>query len=415
MRMLRLILAEVGDPRGGGHFSVVAPGSVKENPMVLLVELNISDGLTMLNNHNEPVVDAQCEVIRKAGDVEPFPSGKMTYLAPLPLPTPMPPYGPHIGELNDIYMDFGLGTLEVFSWQVILGGPFSGTFMIAFLYPLIGGFIGLLFGDNWEFIKEVIEGIFFAIYKLALSTGLIALFIGLGVWHHVHKKRLSLIPTRFNRQRREVCFMPEGATEPVFIPWESLSAWIIEAKGATQFGIHRQYGMGIGFYQGETLISQEFQCAGLELAISHWEAIRGYMEYEVNDLKSIQDLQDLQGPDDPPHEGLHTFRNARARMHQQIREGRRSRLSGFFWYLYHVMTLWTIPNRLVEWEVRRLERIGKQALPEVMRAWSEPLPEEQWAKPSEELLRLSEQVRRMHKRQPHRPITQIFAEVCRRG
>ncbi len=365
----------------------------------------------MLNNHDDPLATRPLRQPRKTGDIEAFPSGKITYLAPLPLPTSMPAYGPHIGELNDVYMDFGLGTLEVFSWQVILGGPFSGTLMIAFLYPLMGGFIGLLLGDSWEFIKEVIEGIFFAIYKLAFSTGLIALFIGLGVWHHVHKTRATLIPTRFNRQRREVCFMPEGATEPVFIPWESLSAWIIEAKGATQFGIHRQYGMGIGFYQGETLISQEFQCAGLELAISHWEAIRGYMEYEVNDLKSIQDLQDLQGPDDPPHEGLHTFRNARARMHQEIHEGRRSRLSGFFWYLYHVMTLWTIPNRLLEWEIRRLERIGKQALPEVMREWSEPLPKEQWAKPSEELLRLSEQVRRMHKRQPHRPITEIFAAV----
>mgnify|MGYP007014264203 CR=1 FL=1 len=38
MRMFRLILAEVGDPRGGGHFSVVATGSVKENHPVLLVE-----------------------------------------------------------------------------------------------------------------------------------------------------------------------------------------------------------------------------------------------------------------------------------------------------------------------------------------------------------------------------------------
>ncbi|RON74883.1 hypothetical protein BK675_03975 [Pseudomonas fluorescens] len=37
-QMFRLILAEVVDPRGGGHFSVVATGPVKENPMVLLVE-----------------------------------------------------------------------------------------------------------------------------------------------------------------------------------------------------------------------------------------------------------------------------------------------------------------------------------------------------------------------------------------
>ena len=298
-------------------------------------------------------------------------------------------------------------------WQMTLGGPFSVACMIAFLFPLIGGFLFFLFGMGWEDITHAINGIFHEAYGKAFLALFWGLLIGLGVWHHNHKKRASIIPTRFNRQRREVCFMPEGATEPVFVPWESLSAWIIEAQGATQYGIHRQYGMGIGFYHGETLTSLEFQCAGLPLAISHWEAIRGYMEYEIHDLKSIQDLQDLQGPDDPPHEGLHTFRNARARMHQQIRDGSRTRLSGFFWYLYHVMTLWTIPNHLVEWEVRRLERIGKQALPEAMRKWSEPLPKDQWAKPSEELLRLSEQVRQLQKRQPHRPITEIFAEVQR--
>ncbi|RBL68402.1 hypothetical protein C3E98_025830 [Pseudomonas sp. MWU13-2625] len=365
----------------------------------------------MLNNPVEPVVIPQVETRRKAGDVEPFPSGKVTYLSPLPLPTPISPYGPHIGELNDVCMDFGLGKPEVFMWQMTLGGPFSVSFSVAFLFPLVGGFLGLMFGDSWDEIWSYIEGIFQETKGLAIETCFLMLLISLGVWHHNHKKRASIIPTRFNRQRREVCFMPEGGTEPVFVPWESLSAWIIEAQGATQYGIHRQYGMGIGFYHGETLTSLEFPCAALPLAISHWEAIRGYMEYEVNDLKSIQDLQDLQGPDDPPHEGLHTFHNARARMHQQIRDGSRTRLSGFFWYLYHVMTLWTIPNRLVEWEVRRLERIGKQTLPEAMRQWSEPLPEDQWAKPSEELLRLSEQVRQMQKRQPSRPITEIFAEV----
>jgi len=367
----------------------------------------------MLNNHVEPGVIPQVETPRKAGDVEPFPSGKVTYLSPIPLPTLTPPYGPHIGELNDVCMDFGLGKPEVFMWQMTLGGPFSVSFSVAFLFPLVGGFLGLMFGDSWDEIWSYIEGIFQETRGLAIETCFLMLLITLGVWHHNHKKRASIIPTRFNRQRREVCFMPEGATEPVFVPWESLTAWIIEAQGATQYGIHRQYGMGIGFYHGETLTSLEFQCAGLPIAISHWEAIRGYMEYEIHDLKSIQDLQDLQGPDDPPHEGLHTFRNARARMHQQIREGSRTRMSGFFWYLYHVMTLWTIPNHLVEWEVRRLERIGKQALPEAMRQWSEPLPKEQWAKPSEELLRLSEQVRQMQKRQPHRPITEIFAEVQR--
>ncbi|RON40840.1 hypothetical protein BK666_25425 [Pseudomonas frederiksbergensis] len=353
------------------------------------------------------------EQTRKAGDVEPFPSGRITYLAPLPLPTPMPPSGPHIGELNEVYMDFGLGWPQIFSWQVILGLPFSGTFMVVFLMPLFIGFMFFMFGMGWDDISHAIEGVFNEAYGLAIQAGLLTLLIGLCVWHHNHKKRLQIIPTRFNRQRREVCFNPEGATEPVFVPWESLSAWVIEAQGATQYGIHRQYGMGIGFQHGETLTSVEFPCFGLPLAISHWEAIRGYMEYEVNDLKTIQDLEDLQLPGDPPHEGLHTFRNARARMHQEIRDGSRNRLSGFFWYLYHVMTLWTIPNHLTEWEVRRIQKLGPQAMPEVMQKWSEPLPKEQWAKPSEELVRMSEQVRKLHKRQPRRPITEIFAEVRR--
>jgi hypothetical protein len=77
------------------------------------------------------------------------------------------------------------------------------------------------------------------------------------------------------------------------------------------------------------------------------------------------------------------------------------------------MTLWTIPNHLTEWEIRRLQQLAPQALPEVMRQWSAPLPKEQWAKPSEELLRLSAQVRALHKRQPRRSITEIFAEVQR--
>ncbi|MFJ2714536.1 hypothetical protein ACIOZM_27300 [Pseudomonas sp. NPDC087346] len=369
----------------------------------------------MPNKLDKQIGNPQLQQSRTAGDIEPFPSGKITYLAPLPLPTSMPPYGPHIGELNDVHMDFGLGYPQVFMWQMTLGGPFSVACMIAFLFPLIVGFLVFLFGMGWEDISHAIQGVFHEAHGEAFVAFFCGLLIGLGVWHHNHKKRAHLIPTRFNRQRREVCFMPKGAIEPVFVPWESLCAWTIEAQGVTQYGVHRQYGMGIGFYQGETLTSLEFPCAGLSLAISHWEAIRGYMEYEVNDLKSIQDLQDLQGPDDPPHQGLHTFRNARTRMHQQIRDGSRTRLSGFFWYLYHVMTLWTIPNHLVEWEVRRLEKIGKQTLPEAMREWSEPLSEDQWVKPSAELLRMSEEVRQMQKRQPQRPITEIFADVQRSG
>src|SRR5680860_818725 len=135
----------------------------------------------------------------------------------------------------------------------------------------------------------------------------------------------SIIPTRFNRQRREVCFVPEGQKEPIFVPWEELVAWVTGAQGATEYGVQRQYGLGIGFYHPETgeKYTLEFEIPGLPLAISSWEAIRAYMEYDVHTLKEIQDPLDLQGPDDPPWEGVHVFRNARKRLHDEYREGTR--------------------------------------------------------------------------------------------
>jgi hypothetical protein len=151
---------------------------------------------------------------RNAGDVEPFPSGRITYLAPLPLPTLLPPHGPHIGELNEVYMDFGLGSPQVFMWQMTLGLPFSGAFSIAFLIPLFGGFMFFLFGMGWDDISHAIEGVFNEAYGIALVTGFVTLLIGLGVWRHNHNKRAAIIPTRFNRQRREICFMPEAGIEP---------------------------------------------------------------------------------------------------------------------------------------------------------------------------------------------------------
>jgi hypothetical protein len=101
-------------------------------------------------------------------------------------------------------------------------------------------------------------------------------------------------------------------------PWESLSAWVVQGQSATQYGITRHYGMGMGFMHEGELVSVEFQCGALQLAIANWEAVRGYMEYELNDLHAIQDPLELQAPGDPSHEGLHTFRNARASLHRRI-------------------------------------------------------------------------------------------------
>src|SRR5690606_8597316 len=84
-------------------------------------------GVTLPDNNASQFLKQQ----PKAGDTQPFPSGKITYLAPLPLPTqhPAQDYSHAVGELNDTYLDFGTGLPQVFGWQVLLGLPFIGFVM----------------------------------------------------------------------------------------------------------------------------------------------------------------------------------------------------------------------------------------------------------------------------------------------
>ncbi|WP_328188170.1 hypothetical protein [Marinobacter sp. OP 3.4] len=210
--------------------------------------------------------------------------------------------------------------------------------------------------------------------------------------------------------------MAKGEKEPIVLPWEDMVAWVTEARGVTEYGVQRQYGFGFGFYRPDTVdkYTLEYETYGLAQAISNWEAIRAYMEYEVHTLKEIQDPLDLQGPDDPPDppwEGVHVFRNARARLHQQYRDGEAGIFYFAGWYLYHVMTFWTIPNRLVEWEARKIRTLTHRAVPEQMAEWSEPLPKSQWGRPSKDWVKQSARVRELQKASPQRLITEIFSQV----
>ena len=357
----------------------------------------------------------QSEQLPRAGRSEPFPSGRMTFLSPRPLPTGLPPldHGHAVGEVNGGYLDFGTGVTPVFGIQMVLGGPFFCFLFIAFVFPFVVFLGGFAFGNGWEDALLGWGATFD--YALGLSFWGCSFFLlaGLGIWYREQLKHEPRTPTRFNRQRREVCFVPEGQKQPIFVPWEELVAWITEAQGVTEYGVQRQYGFGIGFYHPETgeKYTLEFETSGLSLAISNWEAIRAYMEYEVHTLKEIQDPLDLQGPDDPPWEGVHVFRNARKRLHDEYREGKRGVFYLIGWYLYHLMTFWTIPNRLVEWEVKKIKRMSQKTLPKAMSDWSKPLPEDHWAKPSDELKRQSIRVLELQQASPQRPIIEIFAQI----
>ncbi|MDF3136999.1 hypothetical protein P3C26_29515, partial [Pseudomonas extremaustralis] len=233
-----------------------------------------------------PSTDPAAMKVYRAGDIESFASGYTTYLAPLPLPTEASPYSPYVSDLNDTYLDFGGGKPQVFSWQMTLGGPFTTVFLMLVCFPMIGALMVLSLGDDRADMWDAMQGIFLAGYENAIWTYLCGMGVCLAAWLKAHSLYTEVIPTRFNRQRREVCFMPRGATAPLFVPWESLCAWVVQAQGGSQYGVTRQYGMGMGFYHEGELVRVEFMCAGMPLAIAHWEAVRAYMEYEVHDLKS---------------------------------------------------------------------------------------------------------------------------------
>ena len=353
----------------------------------------------------------------QAGDVERFAGGQVSYLAPLPLPTGQPAedYAHAVGEMNDVYMTFGAGLPAVFGRQFLIGLSMFGWIMMLVFAPLTVALLVLLFGAPIERVySTLVEGFEFCLnYALVLMPAMMLMFFL--VWRHQHLQNKDIIPMRCNRQRRELCMVPEGHTASIFVSWESVSAWVIEASGVSQYGVQRQYSMGLGFYHSESDedYSLEFECGGLPLAIANWEALRAYMEYEVNSLKEIQDPLDLQHPDDPPHEGLHTFYNARERMRRRYREKEVGVFYVMGWYLFHWVTLWTLPFHLTDWEVGRVKQMHKSDLPEAMQAWSQPLPAEQWAKPSTELKRQSEKLEQLIERYPQRPVFELFAEVGR--
>ena len=118
-----------------------------------------------------------------------------------------------------------------------------------------------------------------------------------------------------------------------------------------------------------------------------------------------------QAPGAGPEEGIEFFHNARRNLHRRRKAGKVGWIYVFFWYLYHVMTFWTIPNRLVVWENAKMRRLSQKTLPESMEKWSQPLPEIEWAQPSDELKKLSAQVTQRLKDNPAQSVTAIYAEL----
>jgi len=184
------------------------------------------------------------------------------YLAPPAIPTGQPPRDVlnTIWRKNEVFLDIGqysIGSFVMILWPLVL---------ISVLY--------LYF--SWT------EG---AIDYFWGSALLIFLVVGVPLLMLLYSLTKPVPPpTRFNRQRREVC-VPQKDGSYWIVPWETVVAQAIAMDSVGRHGKTTQGMLVVGFKnpdpnakEGERDCSMGFSCGGGTTAMRLWECMRSYME-----------------------------------------------------------------------------------------------------------------------------------------
>ena len=310
-----------------------------------------------------------------AGESRRFATGEALFFSPLPIPTGQTPMdlGGSFLDVNDTYLDVGSSNFnKAFQTRAMIANAMLLLIVSSIVGPFIAGLTSI--GDPYgrTFINIFIE--FFAtgaVFGVWIAAGAAVLGLYVVISSTLTKSRTR--PIRFNRQRREVCFFPNNSDVPVIQPWEELVAWLSVSTGSTGEGIISTYTFGMAFDDPKS-DTVHFVNQGVATPIhglGEWEAIRVYMEKGP-----------LYCPGKAPYEGRHTFDQERADMHEEYQHNERSALGVGWWYLTHLITWWRFPYWVAEWD----HGYSMKALPDSIADWSKPLPPEQWATPSAELV-----------------------------
>ena len=310
-----------------------------------------------------------------AGETRRFPTGEALFFSPRPVPTGQAPIdlGGSFLEVNDTYLDLGSSNFnKSFQVRVAISLVTAVVIVCLLLGPLIIGLTA--FGDPYgrTFADNFLE-FFWPSAAIGAWCATAAAAIGLYAVINTTRSKARTRPIRFNRQRREVCYLPKGSDVPVIQRWEEMVAWISVSTGFTGVGVISRYtfGMAVDNPKADTVhfLTQEIMTP--VHGLGKWEAIRVYMEKGPHYC-----------PGKAPYEGLHTFDKERANMLDEYKHGERSALSVGWWYLSHIITWWRFPYWVAEWD----HRFSMKSLPESVAEWSRPLPLEKWAKPSAALV-----------------------------
>ncbi|MFQ6571849.1 DUF6708 domain-containing protein [Pseudomonas sp. UM16] len=360
----------------------------------------------------EPAPDIRSQRPR-AGEVRVKGLNETLFLSPLPVYTgQVQSSRRNFSQMNDTYLELGGSNRGMVEQGKILATGIWIPIFLAFIMPSLVIMCGVLFypenfSDPWYDL--------FMFLQVSISVSLLSILpIGAYVYGMISSvyEAAKTYPVRFNRQRREVCYVDSKTHRVLIVPWESVVAWVANTQGVTSYGATRQYTLGMGLEDEEQdtvqflLLPQPSDAHSLGM----WASIRNYMEdgQLVDTPSPIMALAGLTPSEDrlKPYEGLHTFEVERedARALGSLDDGgehltaeererygysKRSLWPLRFWYIRRVLVFWKMPYLLAEWGHRK----GRPTLPESVQAWSQPLPPEQWAKPSAALLKANQVVK----------------------
>ncbi|PHN50652.1 MULTISPECIES: DUF6708 domain-containing protein [Pseudomonas syringae group] len=267
------------------------------------------------------------------------------YLAPLPLPTGQQPADSLniIWRKNEVYLDIGC---------------YSVGSAVMVIWPMMIMFISLAYGLN-DIDLLWLGGIITGIPTLMLIQGLL---------------RPTPPPVRFNRQRREVC-VPRDNGEYWIVPWESVTAAATQCSSISQAGRVTTGLLFIGFENPDPEASEDhrhfsmgFNCGGGETAMALWECMRSYMEI---------------GPEAVPESRIGAMPYEKTQIGSIVTSLRK----GDVFDVLHGLFFVTILGTYLAEKLQNLKLSPPPDLehPDIIE-WSKPLPPEQWATPSPELL-----------------------------
>jgi hypothetical protein len=346
----------------------------------------------------EPTPDIRSHRPR-AGELRVRGLNETLFLAPLPVYTGQAQVSRrNFSEMNETYLELGgsnYGMVELGKrLAVIIWIPL----FLAFIFPSLVIMQGVLFyPENFKNPLQELMMFFQVTTQVALLSLLpIGAFI-YGMLSNVRALAKSY-PVRFNRQRREVCYIDDSTHRVLIVPWESVVAWVARSQGVTSYGAMRDYTFGMGL-EDEEHDTVQFVLSAQPSdahALGMWTFIRNYMEEgeqvdTPNPMVAILNIT-LSEDELKPYEGLHTFEIERldARfmgdLDDEMDDAYRKRY-GYpqptrwplrWWYVRRVLTFWKMPYLIAEWAHRK----GRPTLPESVQAWSQSLPPVQWAQPS---------------------------------